>query len=70
MIAHSPLRRSGQAELPHPARALGTDAEALAGIRMADAGGRKPPGEVPRHPFSGQMMTIDPRTYTRLARIA
>jgi len=27
MIAHNPLHRSGQAELPHPALALGNDAQ-------------------------------------------
>jgi hypothetical protein len=28
MIAHDPLHRSGQAELPHPAPTLGEDAQA------------------------------------------
>jgi hypothetical protein len=28
MIAHNPLHRSGRAALPHPAPALGDDAEA------------------------------------------
>jgi len=58
MITHDPLHRSGRAELPHPAPTLGTDAETLEGIRMADASGRKPPGEVPCHPLPGQMISL------------
>jgi len=36
MIAHNPLHGSGQAEFPHPALALGEDAQAIQGIGMTD----------------------------------
>ncbi len=57
MIAHNPLHRSGRAALPHPAPALGADAEALDGPGMADAGEREPtllvaPKSLPRHSVS------------------
>ena len=51
MIAHDPLHRSGQAELPHPALALGRDAIALVGPRVVDADGRDPSVDVPIHSF-------------------
>jgi hypothetical protein len=37
MIAHNPLHGSGQAELPHPALALGNDAHAAQRIGMTDS---------------------------------
>jgi len=41
MIAHNPLHGSGQAELPHPALALGNDAHAAQGIGMTDSSSEK-----------------------------
>ena len=41
MIAYDPLHRSGRAALPHPAPALGDDAEANKRIGMTDASGRQ-----------------------------
>src|SRR5712671_587554 len=49
MIAHNPLHRSGQAELPHPAPALGDDAHALERIGVADFGRWKPVINQPIH---------------------
>src|SRR6266851_1146327 len=37
MITHNPLHGSGQAALPHPALALGDDAQATQGIGMTDS---------------------------------
>src|SRR5512138_286159 len=51
MIAHAPLHRSGQAELPHPALASGRDAVALVGPGMVDADGRDPAVDVPIDSF-------------------
>ncbi len=39
MIAHDPLHRSGQVELPHPAPTSGDDAQAHERIRKTRAGG-------------------------------
>ncbi len=50
MIAHDPLQRSGRAALPHPALALGDDAEANERVGVTDASGRQPPGDIPDHP--------------------
>jgi hypothetical protein len=49
MIAHNPLHGSGQAELPHPALALGNDARAAQGIGMADSRQRQPANEQAPH---------------------
>src|SRR5437867_4327516 len=53
MVAHNPLHRSGRAALPHPAPALGDDAEANEWVRMPDADGRQPPVDVSAHPVPG-----------------
>ncbi len=50
MIAQDPLYKSGRAALLHPAPAWDDNAEADERVGMTDAGGRKPPGDVPRHP--------------------
>ncbi len=42
MIAHNPLRGSGLAAFPHPALALGEDAQAAQGIGMTDRRQRQP----------------------------
>ncbi len=42
MITHNPLHGSGQAVLPHPALALGSDAHAAQGIGMTDGRRRQP----------------------------
>src|SRR5206468_1885531 len=57
-IARNPLHRSGRAALPHPAPALGDNAEADEGIGMADTCGWKPPVDVSPHPFPRQMMRL------------
>src|SRR6266436_3136830 len=49
MIAHNPLHGSGQAALPHPALALGNDAHAAQGIRMADGRQRQPASDKAQH---------------------
>src|SRR5439155_22771799 len=54
MIAHNPLRGSGQAGFPHPALALGEDADAMQGIGMTDRSRRQPasdeaPHAMPKH---------------------
>src|SRR5437899_12743048 len=56
MIAHDPLHGSGRAALPHPALALGDNAEAHEGIGMANVGGWQPPVDVASHPPPRQMM--------------
>ena len=42
VLAVRPPHRSGHAELPHPAPALGNDAEPHQWVRMADVGSGKP----------------------------
>jgi hypothetical protein len=49
MFAHNPLHGSGQAGLPHPALALGEDAQAAQGIGMTDARQRQPAGDEAPH---------------------
>src|ERR1700730_950481 len=49
MVTHNPRHGSGRAALPHPALALGDDAQAHERLRVADAGRRKPPMAVLRH---------------------
>src|SRR5215469_2540066 len=49
MIAHNPLHGSGQAELPHPALALGNDAHAAQGIGMTDSRPWQPATEKTPH---------------------
>jgi len=55
MVTHSPLHGSGRAALPHPALAWGDDAQAHERLRVADAGRRKPPMGVLRHPAPRQV---------------
>jgi hypothetical protein len=51
MVAHDPLRGSGQAGLPHPALASGSDAkEAVQRIRMIDMQRGQPAVNQPPHP--------------------
>src|SRR5690348_6887612 len=54
MIAHNPLHRSGQAELPHPAPTLGNHAHACEGIRVTDGNRRKPSSDQPIHAIPSQ----------------
>jgi hypothetical protein len=49
MIAHNPLHGSGQAALPHPALALGEDAQAMQGIGMTDGRHRQPASDEAPH---------------------
>ncbi len=49
MIAHNPLHGSGQAGFPHPALALGDDAQAAQGIGMTDARQRQPSSDEAPH---------------------
>ncbi len=58
MIAHDPLPRSGRAALPHPAPALGDDAQTDEGIRMADARRRKPPNDNALHSGPSQVVPL------------
>src|SRR5262249_31373837 len=58
MIAHDPLHGSGRAALPHPALALGDDAEAHEGIWMADDGRRKPSVDVPTDALPGHSVLL------------
>jgi hypothetical protein len=58
MIAHNPLHRSGRAALPHPAPALGDDAEANERIGTTDASGRQPPDDVPLHPAPWEAVSL------------
>src|SRR3981189_2558161 len=49
MIAHNPLPGSGQAGFPHPALALGEDADASRGIGRTDSRHRQPASEEAPH---------------------
>src|SRR3981189_2904325 len=49
MIAHNPLPGSGQAGFPHPALALGEDADASQGIGRTDSRHRQPASEEAPH---------------------
>src|SRR6267378_8550109 len=49
MIAHNPLHGSGQADFPHPALALGSNAHALQRIGMTDRRQRKPASDEAPH---------------------
>jgi hypothetical protein len=49
MIAHNPLHGSGQAGFPHPALALGEDAQAAQGIGMTDGRQRQPASDEAPH---------------------
>jgi hypothetical protein len=51
MIAHNPLRGSGQAAFPHPALTSGNDAHAAQRKRMIHAHGRKPAVDQAPHPI-------------------
>src|SRR6202043_892129 len=58
IIADHPLHRSGRAALPHPAPTLGDDAQAHEGIRMTDAGERKPCSDQGLHPTPRQVIAL------------
>src|SRR5690242_5561164 len=58
MIAHDPLHRSGQAELPHPAPTLGDDAQAHERIRMTYTSRWKPSRKIAPHAAPRQMVTL------------
>jgi hypothetical protein len=49
MFSHNPLHGSGQAGFPHPALALGDDADAAQGIGMTDGRHRQPAGDEAPH---------------------
>ena len=62
MVAHNPLHRSGRADFPHPAPALGEDAHAAQRIVMVDANGREPAIDQPPHPVpSNSAVLTSPR---------
>lgn len=53
MVARDPLHRSGRADFPHPARALGNDARAAQRIVMVVASLRRPAVDQPVHAVPG-----------------
>jgi hypothetical protein len=70
MIAHSPLHRSGRAELPHPAPTLGKDAQAHERIRMTNLSRRKPFRDVAPQATPRQVVTLAATTQYRPPEIA
>src|SRR5882762_6415269 len=70
MIAHNPLHGSGQAALPHPALALGSNAHAAQGIGMTDGRQRQPASDEAPHaiPEDAAVLTTPRRRNTRPAR--
>jgi hypothetical protein len=60
MVAHNPLHGSGRAGLPHPALALGDDAQAAQWIVMVDANRREPAVNQPPHPVPGNTAVLTP----------
>ena len=50
IVADHPLHGSGRADFPHPALALGDDAEPPQRVGMTDAGRRQPAVDKPPHP--------------------
>jgi len=58
MVTHNPLHGSGHAGLPHPALALGDNAEPHEGIGMADANRRKPAIDQAGHALPGQSVLL------------
>src|SRR5580693_2269809 len=70
MIAHDPLHRSGQAELPHPAPTLGEDAQAHERIRMTNTGRRKPSRNIALHAAPRQVVTLATTAQHRPPQIA
>ena len=67
MIAHDPLHGSGQAELPHPALALGYDAHAAQRIGMTDVRPRQP--AVDEAPHGRHHLRQEPDAVAPLVRI-
>ena len=57
-LASRPPHRSGRAELPHPAPALGHDADTLLGIHVTDVSGRNPAPFERRNPFPGDVGSL------------
>jgi hypothetical protein len=70
MIAHGPLRRSGRAELPHPAPTLGEDAETYQRIRLTDRSRRKPPRDITPHAAPRQMVTLTATAQDRAPQVS
>ena len=70
MLTHSPLPRSGQAELPHPAPTLGEDAETHKRIRMIDRSRRKPPRDKTLHAAPRQMVTLTATAQDRSPQVS
>ena len=58
MIAHDPLHRSGQAELPHPAPTLGENAQAYKRVRMTNVRRGEPALEVTSHAAPRQVVAL------------
>src|SRR5712691_10341682 len=54
-VARRPPHRTGRADLPHPAPTLGDDAKPHERVRMTDAYGRNPSGDVAFHPMPRHM---------------
>ena len=59
-IADHPLHRSGRAVLPHPALALGDDAQAPQRVGMTDASRGQPAGDKPPHPVPEHAAGLTP----------
>jgi hypothetical protein len=70
MIAHDPLPRSGQAELPHPAPTLGKHAQAHERIGMTNTSRRKPSRDVAPHTAPRQVVTLAATAKYRPPQIA
>jgi len=62
MIAHGPLHRSGRADLPHPAPALGDNAEAHQRVGMTDRSRWEPTLDVTLHAVPRDMVALTTMT--------
>jgi hypothetical protein len=58
MIAHDPLHRSGQAELPHPAPTLSKNAPSHEGIRMTNTSRGEPALDITSHAAPWRVVTL------------
>ena len=58
MIAHNPLHRAGQAELPHPAPTLGKNVHAHQRIRVTNLSRGEPARNITVHAAPRQMITL------------
>src|SRR5438445_346443 len=60
MVIHDPLHGSGRAGFPHPALALGNNAQTAQGIRMKDTDRRQPAADEPPHPVPEDSTVLAP----------